>query len=53
MILLVLSEDRLEGFLWPKFRGADLLQARGVPIKSRARRRPAGLHRLRDGGDIV
>src|SRR5262249_39664160 len=27
MILFVLSEDRLEGFLWPKFRGADLLQA--------------------------
>src|SRR5262245_7977649 len=53
MIPFVLGKDRLESFLRPKFRGADLLQARGVPIKSRARRRPPGLHRLRDGADVV
>ena len=52
MILLVLIEDRLNRFLWPKFRGADFSQAGGVPIQSGARRRPTGLHRLRDGIDV-
>ena len=32
VILLILSEDRLEGFFRPKFRAADLRQAGGVPI---------------------
>jgi hypothetical protein len=32
MILLVLSQDRLEGFLWPKFRSADFVQTGRVPI---------------------
>ena len=32
MILPVLSQDRLKGFLWPKFRNADFVQTGSVPI---------------------
>lgn len=32
MILLVLSEDRTEGFLWPEFRSADFLQTGSIPV---------------------
>src|SRR5262245_14805118 len=53
MVLLVLNENRLESFLWPEFRSADFLQAGGIPIESRARRRPACRHGFRDGIDVV
>jgi len=34
VILFILGDDRLQGFLWPKFRSADCLQAGTVPVQS-------------------
>ena len=50
VVFLVFNEDRLESFPRPKVRRVDFFQAGGVPIWSRARWRPARLHRSRNGG---
>src|SRR6476469_8149261 len=52
VIFLVLNEGRFESFPRPKVRRADFSQAGSVPIRSRARRRPARLHRSRYGDDV-
>src|SRR5581483_4198493 len=52
MVLVVTGEDRLKGFLGPKFRRTDLFQTGSVPISSRARQRLAGPRRLRNSNDV-
>ena len=46
-------KDRLERLPPPEPRSADVLQARGVPVEPRARRRLSGLNRPRDGLDVA
>lgn len=53
MRLPVFVDDRLQLLLRPEFRSADFSQAGGVPIEACARRRLAGLYRLRDRRDVV
>ena len=52
IVVVVWGEKRLERFLRPKFRRADLFQTGGVPVKPGGRQRPSSLHRFRDGIDI-